>query len=120
MRVAPMYRPLRKLAERTSDLVPDYVRGAIATKAAICGDVLDEARKLSQPGRHGPALHQLISRACDLLDEIDEMLVALDPISDGFPFAAAAALHRQLEHLQAGMTAERRAQAAASTPGAKR
>jgi hypothetical protein len=73
----------------------------IASKARICANVLTEARRLADAETFGPLLGQLIARACELLDDIDEILIALDPVGDAGDFATAAALHRELEHIQA-------------------
>jgi hypothetical protein len=72
-----------------------------ASKARICASVLTEARRLADAENFGPLLNQLIARACELLDDIDEILIALDPVRDGGDFANAARLHRELEYIQA-------------------
>jgi len=73
----------------------------MASKARICANVLTEARRLADAETFGPLLNQLIARACELLDDIDEILITLDPVGDAGNFATAAALHRKLEQIQA-------------------
>lgn len=53
-------------------------------------------------------LGQLLGRACELLDEIDEALVARHPVRGQEVFARAAALHRDLEAIQSLMPPDRR------------
>jgi hypothetical protein len=101
--------PLKKRSEGASAAIFDLLPSEIARKAGICADVLEEARKLAQPDKYGPLVNQLVARACELLDDIDEILVALDPESNGQEFAIAATLHRQLEQLQAAISAQQRA-----------
>jgi len=60
-----------------------------------------------------------VARANELLDDADEMLLALDPPSDSRAFAAAAEAHRQLEIVEAAITAMRRFGPAAARPTAK-
>jgi hypothetical protein len=78
----------------------------MASKARICGSVLTEARRLADAETFGPLLNQLIARACELLDDIDERLIALDPVRDGGDFAEVATLHRELEQVQAIVPAQ--------------
>jgi hypothetical protein len=76
-------------------------------KANVCDEILTEARRLTRAGRFEAPLNQLIARACELLDEIDEILVTLRPSRDGREFGAAAALHRELEFVQDAFSASR-------------
>ena len=80
----------------------------LASKADICAKVLAEAHKLSQAGRYGTLPHQLAARAGELLDDMDEILIALDPKRNGPSFTIAASLHRQLDFLQMSITKVRR------------
>jgi hypothetical protein len=80
----------------------------LARKTDICGKVLAGARRLSDASRFGAPLVQLASRAGELLDDMDEILVALDPVANGPSFAIAARLHRELEHIQAAIAERRR------------
>jgi hypothetical protein len=88
------------------DTPPELTR-----KADLCASVLVEARKLSRAGQCGTLPNQLLARAGQLLDDMDEILVALDPKRNGPSFAIAATLHRELEHLQAFITNLRKSQA---------
>ena len=85
------------------DARPDW-----AHNADICGKVLAEARRLSDARRFGAPLVQLASRAGEILDDMDEILVALDPLRNGPSFAIAAKLHRELEYIQAAIAERRR------------
>ena len=75
-------------------------------KSGLCSDVLTEAGRLVALGMFAPALSRLIERACDLLDEVDEMLIGLDPVRDHRHFAQAAELHRRLETIQSQLPRE--------------
>jgi hypothetical protein len=55
----------------------EFIRSELARKADICANALEEARKLSERGVHRLSLNQLVARAFELLDDIDEILVAL-------------------------------------------
>jgi len=87
---------------------PSVLENRIAIHAELCSSVLREARQLVVTGRFGPALGQLIARATDLLDEVDEALVGLNPSRRPGAFASAAALHRELEYIHAHALADRR------------
>ena len=69
-------------------------------KSEVCRGALAEAGRWVTTGMFGPLLRRLLARACDLLDDIDEGLIVLDPASDHDAFARAAALHRELESVQ--------------------
>jgi hypothetical protein len=93
---------MKILLERPSERVAySAISVDMASKARICASVLTEARRLADAETFGPLLNQFIARACELLDDIDEILIALDPVGDAGDFAAAAALHRKLEDVQA-------------------
>jgi hypothetical protein len=113
-----MQDSLKKLSEQPHTSIVEFVRGELRNKAVICGDVLEEARRLAQSGGHGTLLEQLAARARELYDDIAEMLVAVDPDGDRRESATAVSLRRQLEQLEAGITAQR--QASASTPKSPR
>jgi hypothetical protein len=81
---------------------------ALARKANICSKVLAEGRRHVQLGRFDAPLHQLIARAGELLEEMDELLVGFDPTRERREFAAAASLHRDIEALQAAVTARQK------------
>jgi hypothetical protein len=82
---------------------------ALARKADLCAEVLAEARRLVRIGRFGAPLNQLVFRARELLEDLDEVLVALHPARNAGEFSAAAALHRELEKIQAAIPAPGRA-----------
>jgi hypothetical protein len=56
----------------------------------------------------GGLLRRPLGRACDLLDDIDEILVELDPVRDHAAFMRAASLSRQLESIQSQVPHEYR------------
>ena len=98
---------MKTLLERPYEPVAYSAIGAdTARKARICASVLTEARRLADAENFGPLLNQLVARACVLLDELDEILIALDPVRDVGEFSKAAALHRDLEHIQASVPAQ--------------
>jgi hypothetical protein len=71
-----------------------------ASKTDFCTHVLNEARRQVAARRFGPLLGQLLARACDLLDEMDEVMLGLDPRRDHDAFRRVATLHRDLEEIQ--------------------
>jgi len=75
-------------------------RDKLACKTDICVNVLVEVRRQIVARRFGPLLSQLLARACELLDEMDEALVGIDPIREHAAFARLAALHSHLEEVQ--------------------
>jgi hypothetical protein len=75
--------------------------GEFEPYADLCSGVLREARSLASIGMFGPPLARLLARASDLLDDIDEFLIALDPLRDCDAYLRAAELHRALEEIQA-------------------
>ena len=85
------------------------LQGPVANQADLCASVLREARQLVVTGRFGPALGQLVSRADDLLDQLDEVLVSLHPKHHPEAFARVAALHRELESIQTQVPPNERA-----------
>lgn len=99
MKHPPEHRPGPVEADATEDM---------ARKAALCANVLDEARKLALNGSLGALLNQLVQRAGELLEDIDEMLDALHPAVGKRPLAAATALHREFEDVQATMLMQKR------------
>jgi hypothetical protein len=109
-----MHRPQTKLLEWPPAAPFQFVRGRFASKAVTCSDVLKEARKLVQVGNFGDPLRKLVSRACELLDDIDEILVVLEPASGGREFGKTAMLHRQLEEIEAAIASQKRSQVTSS------
>jgi len=76
--------------------------------AELCAGALAESRRLVVRQAFGTTLAQSLDRACDFLDRMDEVLVGLDPERDGEAFARSAALHRELETVQARVPREYR------------
>jgi hypothetical protein len=89
-------------------------------KADLCAMVLAEARRIAEVGELGGLLNQLVVRAVELLDDMDDILIGLNPASHGPNFTAARKLHRELEHVQAAIMAQRRAAASKSTSASRR
>ncbi len=67
--------------------------------ANMCHFALIEARKLVLVGTSPSPLQKLVFTAEGLLDDLDERLLALDPLRDAAEFAFAASLHRALDEL---------------------
>ena len=99
MNLLPMKSVRSPRSGTIGDTPPELTR-----KSDICAKVLAEARKLAQAGQFGSLPIQLVVRAGELLDDMDEILVALDPAMNRECFALAAALHRELEQVQATLT----------------
>ena len=83
-------------------------KSTFTQKADLSEKLLQEALRLVRIGQFEGPFKKLIARACDLLDDMDELLVAMYPLRDSGHFAAAAALHRKLEQLQEAVTASAR------------
>src|SRR5258707_258998 len=109
-----MFSALKRLATSPSAAALDIAHGDIARKAAICEGIFSTARELALRGAYGPPLDQLVARASGLLDDIDDELVALDPVRHAPVFAVAAGLQRQLERVQAAIADRRRTSTYAS------
>jgi hypothetical protein len=75
----------------------------LARKADICVKVLAEAHRLARSGKTGGLFNQLVARAGELLDDMDEILVALDPAGSGPGSVVAAALRRELAQVRAAV-----------------
>ena len=114
-----MYPAKTKPLHVTRSAAVDDTRPDLTRKADVCARVLAEARRLSRAGWFGPPLDYLATRAWELLEDMDEILVALDPARHGQSFAIAATLHRELEHVQAAI-AERQRDAASASKVANR
>jgi hypothetical protein len=95
------------LSMRSVSDTADSASLSFARKEGICAAALIEARRLADDGRFGATFSQLLERARDLLEELDELVVALRSAGRRREDSAAAALHRQLESLQALMDARR-------------
>ncbi len=86
----------------------------MASKSA---NLLVDAERLLQAGVFGGRLNQLVFQTCEVLDDMDAILMSLHPVRNAGEFAKAAALHRRLERLQA---ARARAPVGAPRPASKR
>ncbi len=69
-------------------------------RADLCSRTLSEARRLVATAAFGPTLSGLLARACDVLDDMDEILITLNPRLDREAYLHAAELHRALEEIQ--------------------
>ena len=58
----------------------------------------------------------LLARASDLLDDIDDFLIALNPRRDGEAYLCAAELHRALEEIQARLPRQLRGRPLMAAP----
>jgi len=100
-RVLPFARHARRSVQPTATCqAQEALHGALAHKSGLCSDALSEAGSLVTAAMFGAPLRQLLARVRDLLDDIDEVLLELDPVRDHPAFARAAALHRRLESVQ--------------------
>ena len=92
-----------RLREDVPWSAPRTASDSLERSAHICATSLAEAGRLVRMGQWGAPLDERISRACDVLDDIDDVLVTLCPQQNGAEFATAAALHRELEQIQAAI-----------------
>ncbi len=92
-------------------------REALAAKSEVCGTALAESRRLAEIGKFGGTFAQIMIRAEELLDEMDEILIGLHPVRGALEFSRVAALHRELEEIQAALPQEWRRLARRSTIG---
>lgn len=83
------------------------LRGASTTtgddvlhKADLCAKALAEARRLVAADNRSPLLEQLVSRARELLDDLDVSLLALSHDRDRAVFIQLAVLHATLAELE--------------------
>ena len=100
-------RPTASVASRAG--ATDFAR-----KSDLCAKVLAEARRLSRIGVTGSPLHQLAQRATELLEEMDEILALLQPADGAAGIAVSAALHRELDFVQAAIGQQHAAEEADS------
>jgi hypothetical protein len=103
-----MFSALRRLASAPSGALHESARRDVAEKAAVCRGFFLAARELTRQEAYGPPLERLLARAGEAIDDIDTVLVSLDPVRDAPTFGVAAGLQRQLEQLQASITDRRR------------
>ena len=92
---------IARFAPKPSPEIRRFPRGELGHYADLCSRILREARSLVAAGTFGPALSGLLARASDLLDDIDEFLVGMNPLHDAEAYLCAAELHRALEEIQA-------------------
>lgn len=78
----------------------------LARKCSVCESALTEARRLVDGRVFGSLLARLVARIGDLLDEIDEALIGLQPGPATELVARIAALHRELADLLAALPDE--------------
>jgi hypothetical protein len=95
---------MRKLPNPPAQFALGDANSTLARKAELCAQILAEAQRLVRIGQFGAPLNQLVLRACELVEDMDEVLVALDPVRSGGDFTMAAALHRELEQIQAAIS----------------
>jgi len=101
---------LRVARSRAAFTAPASRRGAdgdLSHYTDLASGVLGEARILAAVGGYGPVLTGLLARASELLDDIDDFLIALDPLHDAEAYLLAAELHRSLEQIQARLPRRR-------------
>lgn len=87
---------------------PDSEVGPASSSVALCDVILVEARSRIRIGKFDARLDELVFLAVEILDDLDAVLVQLDPLHDASEFAAAARLHRDLEQVQAAIPAPNR------------
>jgi len=75
--------------------------------AIACDAVLARARQVSAAGSPRGRTAPLVAFARELLDDLDDHLVALHPVRDAAAFALAARLHRELAWIEAAIPRER-------------
>ncbi|MFO1312952.1 MAG: hypothetical protein U1F41_12905 [Burkholderiales bacterium] len=76
------------------------IRAELMRKSDLCASALQEARRLSGTTMFGALFSQLDSRIADMLDELDEALLALDHTKDRGAFERVSELHRGYEELK--------------------
>jgi len=74
-------------------------RSAFDNKAEICATLLKEGRRLATMRSCDPLLNQVLARAHELLDELDELLVGLHSAQDREYLAGV--LHREFDAIRA-------------------
>ena len=79
----------------------DHAREFLERNVHVCSGMLVEAHRLMRIGQSGPVLAQFVHRARQLLAEMDEVRVALNPTRDAALLTRVAALHGTLESVQA-------------------
>ena len=88
---------------------PDGEVAPASRSVAFCDVLLVEARSRIRIGRFDARLDELVFLAGEILDDLDTVLVHLDPLHDASEFATAARLHRDLEQIQSAIPPAKRA-----------
>ena len=88
-------------AIRYTSLGEGALRAELMRKADLCAAALFEARRISAAAMFGELYAQLVARIADMLDELDETLLALDHRSDRAGYERVVALHAGFEELEA-------------------
>ena len=78
----------------------NFSDSALEHKFRLCGSILAQGRRLVAAGVHGPMFALLLSRASDILDEVDEIMLRLHLDADHDSFARVATMRRELEDFQ--------------------
>ena len=87
---------------------PDSKVAHPSSSVAFCDVLLVEARSRIHIGKFDARLDELVFLAGEILDDLDTVLVQLDPLHDASDFAAAARLHRDLEQVQSAIPSSNR------------
>lgn len=85
----------------------DAPAACVPRVAIACDAVLARARQVSAAGSPRGRTAPLVAFARELLDDLDDHLVALHPVRDAAAFALAARLHRELAWIEAATPRER-------------
>lgn len=86
----------------------DSERTPSSGRVALCDVIMVEARSRIRIGKFDARLDELVFLAGEILDDLDTVLVKLNPLHDASDFAAAARLHRDLEHVQSAIPSSNR------------
>jgi len=79
-----------------------------SSSVAFCDVLLVEARSRIRIGKFDARLDELVFLVSEILDDLDTVLVKLDPLHDASAFTAAARLHRDLEEIQSAIPSSSR------------
>jgi hypothetical protein len=82
---------------------PDSEVALPNSSVAYCDVILVEARSRLRVGKLDARLDELVFLAAEILDDLDTVLVTLDPQDHALEFATAARLHRDLEQIQSAI-----------------
>jgi len=87
---------------------PDGEVAPASSSVAFCDVLLVEARSRIRLCKFDARLDELVFLAGEILDDLDTVLVQLNPLHDASEFAAAARLHRDLEQIQSAIPPAKR------------